>query len=193
MLLADGKNKLATWMDTHTGIVTQYFKTGNIYQTQEPWNFVNYEANTVVINLGQNDTSEITNEFFTQAYVAMMEKIRQNYANTVILALRPFSGNRMGATRDSVKACNEVGDNKLYFIDTTAGWHANIPTTAPIPQKRGTRKSPIYWHKSSTDNSTASRRSEPSAWNRRQIGRRNFRGQLRSMAFCQGQESPASA
>jgi lysophospholipase L1-like esterase len=140
MFLADGKNKLATWMDIRTGIATQYFKTGNIYQTQEPWDFKKYTADVVVINLGQNDTGEITNEFFIESYVKMMEKIRQNYPNTNILAMRPFSGNRAAATQSAVKARNDAGDKKVYFIDTS-GWVAREDTNDGVhPTKDGHQK-----------------------------------------------------
>jgi hypothetical protein len=43
-------------------------------QTHEPWDFSKFKADAVVINQGQNDHGqEITNEFFTQSYVTMME------------------------------------------------------------------------------------------------------------------------
>lgn len=122
MYLADGKNTLATWMDIRTGIATQYFRTGNIYQTQGPWDFKKYTADAVVINLGQNDNGQtITNDFFIQQYVAMLEKIRQNYPNAAILVMRPFSGNRAAPAQAAAKARNDVGDNKVFFIDTN-GW-----------------------------------------------------------------------
>jgi lysophospholipase L1-like esterase len=140
MFLADGKNKLATWMDIKTGIATQYFRTGNIYQTQEPWDFKKYTADAVVINLGQNDTGEITNEFFIQQYVTMMEKIRHNYPNATILAMRPYSGNRAAPTQAAVKTRNDAGDKKVFFIDTT-GWVTRADTNDGVhPTKDGHQK-----------------------------------------------------
>jgi lysophospholipase L1-like esterase len=141
MYLADGKNHNATWMDIRTGIATQYFKTGNIYQSQEPWDFKKYIADAVVINLGQNDHGgEISDAFFTESYVKMMEKIRQNYPDTTILALRPFGGARMAATQNAVKARNEAGDGKVFFVDTT-GWIAREDTNDGIhPTVDGNRK-----------------------------------------------------
>ncbi|MDQ3813390.1 MAG: GDSL-type esterase/lipase family protein [Armatimonadota bacterium] len=90
------------------------------------------KALAVLANLGQNDTGEITIEFFIEQYVAMMEKIRRNYPNAAILVMRPFSGNRAAApqaaaTQAAAKAGNDAGDNKVYFIDTS-GWITRADT-----------------------------------------------------------------
>jgi lysophospholipase L1-like esterase len=68
MFLADGKNKLATWMDIRTGIATQYFRTGNIYQSQELGTSANTKqtrllsisARTTQVKLPTNSSSSNT-------------------------------------------------------------------------------------------------------------------------------------
>jgi lysophospholipase L1-like esterase len=70
----------------------------------------------------------------------MMEKIRQSYPNTVILAVRPFTGNRAAAVQSAAKARNDAGDKKVFFVDTT-GWVSREDTSDGVhPNVAGNQK-----------------------------------------------------
>lgn len=102
---------------------TQYFKLGGIHDTNTPdWNFANYQASAVVINLGTNDNGHgVTKPTFQAAYTTFMRNIRAKYPHAAIFAFETLRQVYVPETQAAVKALNASGDNNVYFV-STAGW-----------------------------------------------------------------------
>ncbi|HEY9106315.1 MAG TPA: GDSL-type esterase/lipase family protein, partial [Roseateles sp.] len=84
------------------------------------WNFANYTAKLVVINLGTNDgNNSVPSATYQSRYAGFLQNIRAKYPNADIFALRPFGGHYQTETQAAVNARISAGDNKLHYIDTT--------------------------------------------------------------------------
>ncbi|WPU94752.1 GDSL-type esterase/lipase family protein [Mucilaginibacter sabulilitoris] len=106
-----------------TGMDMQYFKTQSLAFPSSPnWDFSNYSAKIVVINLGQNDGSSAEpDSLFQSHYATLLAEIRTKFPNAHIFALRTFLGGRAAPTQAAVNSRIAAGDDNVYFIDTN-GW-----------------------------------------------------------------------
>jgi lysophospholipase L1-like esterase len=112
-----------------TGMDVQYFKMQSFnYPSSPDWNFTDYTAKLVVINLGQNDigANGVPLAIFQSDYTNFMFNIRAKYPNAHIFAMRTFAGFGAAQTQAAVAARNATGDSKVHFIDTT-GWLGSYP------------------------------------------------------------------
>ena len=57
------------------------------------------------------------------SYKNFIAAIRAKFPQATIVAIRPFGGAGEQAIRQAVKAADNAGDKKVFFIDTT-GWLA---------------------------------------------------------------------
>jgi lysophospholipase L1-like esterase len=115
---------LVTTTNHGTGMDMQYFKEQSFnYPSSPSWNFTNYTARLVVINLGQNDigANGIPLDVYQADYTNFMANIRAVYPNADIFAMRVFLGFGAAQTRAAVAARNAMGDAKVHYVDTT-GW-----------------------------------------------------------------------
>lgn len=86
------------------------------------WNFANYTAKLVVINLGTNDAFVgVRADIFQSRYITFLQNIRVKYPNAEIFALRTFGNHYVTETQAAVNARVSAGDTKVHFIDTS-GW-----------------------------------------------------------------------
>jgi lysophospholipase L1-like esterase len=105
------------------GMNTQYFKEGGIHDLNSPdWNFSQYQASAVVINLGTNDNGHgVTKPTFEAAYIAFMRNIRAKYPKAAIFAFETLRQVYVPETQAAVQTLNAAGDKNVYFINTQ-GW-----------------------------------------------------------------------
>lgn len=114
------------------GMESAYFKTMAISRcasvecpNNPPWNFANYTARAVVVNLGTNDqnlgSNSTTPAEFQRKYTDFLANIRAKYPNADIFALRTFNGYYKDETVAAVKARLAAGDSKVHYIETE-GW-----------------------------------------------------------------------
>lgn len=109
-----------------TGMDVQYFKEQDQpYTNSPPWNFTNYTANLVVINLGQNDSgSSVPANAFLKDYTNYLANIRSVFPNAEIFPMEPFSRVYGASILAAVNARNSAGDSHVHYINTT-GWLTN--------------------------------------------------------------------
>lgn len=99
------------------------------------WNFANYTAKLVVVNLGSNDNftavpSRVPPATFQETYTNFLKNIRAKYPNANIFALRTFNGFYQTETQAAVNARLAAGDARVHYVDTT-GWidSSDLPDT----------------------------------------------------------------
>lgn len=125
--LADGYHyaQNPTW----PGMESMYFKLKPVNHCSDiacannpAWNFSNYAAKLVVVNLGTNDAFiGVPDNTFQSRYTTFLQNIRAKYPNADIFALRTFGNHYVGQTQAAVNARVSAGDTKVRFIDTS-GW-----------------------------------------------------------------------
>lgn len=99
-----------------------WFRRSSAWVDHDDWDFSTYQATAVVINLGTNDIGHgVSTAQFHDAYVVMLERVRQAYPDAEIFAMDVFRDRYVAETRDAVQARVEAGDDKVHFVDT-AGW-----------------------------------------------------------------------
>ena len=100
--------------------------------TNPAWNFSNYTAKVVVINLGTNDQNLGANSTgsadFQTRYTAFLQNIRAKYPNADIFAMRTLYGYYQTETEAAVNARLSAGDTKVHYINTD-GWVIMSPST----------------------------------------------------------------
>jgi len=115
--------------NTFPGMESLYFKLKQANRcpdvpcTGNPaWNFANYTAKLVVVNLGSNDSfNSVPTATFQTRYTNFLQNIRAKYPNADLFALRAFGGFYQAETQAAVNARVSAGDAKVHYIDTT-GW-----------------------------------------------------------------------
>ena len=115
--------------NTFPGMESAYFKLQQVNHcpdvacTANPlWNFANYTAKLVVVNLGTNDSNNaVPSANFQSRYTNFLQNIRAKYPNADIFSLRPFGGYYLAETQAAVNARLSAGDAKVHYVDTT-GW-----------------------------------------------------------------------
>jgi len=126
--LVDGYHRNST---NGPGMESNYFKLkSQPYCSDEAcadnpqWDFTDYTAKAVVINLGTNDagmSNGPSSEKFQSRYTAFLKNVRAKYVNADILVLRPFNGSFWAEAQAAVAARVAAGDAKVHTIDST-GW-----------------------------------------------------------------------
>lgn len=127
--LADGYNYSGTnW----PGMESIYFKRmavnhcADVACTGNPlWDFSNYSAKLIVVNLGTNDQNlgadSTPSATFQSRYTTFLQNIRAKHPIADIFVLRTFNGYYVAETQAAVNARVSAGDTKVYFVDTS-GW-----------------------------------------------------------------------
>jgi lysophospholipase L1-like esterase len=101
------------------GMSKQFFKLQTVLFPNSPdWDFSRYQASAVVINLGTNDNSRVTDDAFQSSYESFLRNIRKVYPRSRIFVLRTFAGIKAAPTQAAIQA---IGDSNVQYIDTT-GW-----------------------------------------------------------------------
>ena len=111
------------------GMETLYFKLqaakhcSTIDCTNVPaWNFANYSAKLVVVNLGTNDQGASTPpDKFQDRYTAFLASIRAKYPDAEIFAMETFGKFYVKETQAAVNGRLAAGDAKVHYI-RTEGW-----------------------------------------------------------------------
>ena len=111
------------------GMETMYFKFRPVNHCADTscsnvpaWNFSNYAAKVVVVNLGTNDAFlGVPADTFQKRYTSFLQNIRAQHPSADIFALRTFGNHYVAQTQAAVNARVSAGDTKVRFIDTT-GW-----------------------------------------------------------------------
>ena len=67
----------------------------------------------IVVNHGHNDPTS-DSAAFTEAYTAVLNRLREKYPNTPIFAVSPFAGMHNADIKAVVEA---LGDNNVFFVD----------------------------------------------------------------------------
>jgi hypothetical protein len=132
--LADGYH----YSGSHAlGMEVAYFKLKSIdacpdapaCATDPAWNFANYTAKVVVINLGTNDSNfGVGSADFQSRYTAFLQNIRGKYPNADIFAMRTLYAYYATETEAAVNARLSAGDTKVHYINTD-GWVIPSPST----------------------------------------------------------------
>jgi len=115
------------------GMESGYFKLKSVNSCTDvacadnpQWDFTNYTAKVVVINIGTNDAnlanvgaSSPPPAIFQSHYTTFLQNVRAKYPNADILVLRPFNGSYWTEAQAAVAARVGAGDAKVHTIDTT--------------------------------------------------------------------------
>jgi lysophospholipase L1-like esterase len=120
-------------------------------QPEPKWDFSRYEPHAVVVNLGTNDFStdgDPTEQVFTDAYAALLARIRTNYPDAFILCIcAPLLSGAdytmvAGYEGQVVTQMQGAGDKKVKFVDLTTDavgwgcdWHPSVATHAAMAAK----------------------------------------------------------
>jgi len=118
--------------NTFPGMESGYFKLKSVdYCTDTKcadipqWDFTNYTAKAVVINIGTNDAGLSTGAppaaLYQSTYTTFLQNIRAKYANADIFVMRPFTSAFWTEVQAAVAARVSAGDAKVHLIDTE-GW-----------------------------------------------------------------------
>ncbi len=111
------------------GMPARYLRLGEYSAgeaAEKSWDTARYTPDTVVINLGTNDSAADAD--FETAYVAFLEQLRGYYPEARLAAMTPFGGKYREAIRKAVRTRSEAGDTAVDFVDTT-GWIGAGDTT----------------------------------------------------------------
>jgi lysophospholipase L1-like esterase len=111
------------------GMESVYFKLQQVNRCPDVacaanplWNFANYTAKLVVVNLGTNDgNNAVPSATFQSRYTTFLQNVRAKYPNAYIFALRTFGGYYQNETLAAVNARLSAGDSKVKYVDTS-GW-----------------------------------------------------------------------
>lgn len=90
----------------------------------QQWDFSNYAAKLVVVNLGTNDGllgSPTPAATFQSRYITFLKNIRAKRPEADIFVLRTFGNHYVAQTQAAVNSRVSAGDTKVHFIDTS-GW-----------------------------------------------------------------------
>ncbi|WP_054742835.1 SGNH/GDSL hydrolase family protein [Cellulosilyticum ruminicola] len=92
----------------------------NLDEPMPIWDFSKWQADYVVINLGQNDYSSTLSDTFTTEYVTLISKIRSKYPKAhIFCTIGPMTASHdatfVKRIEDAVHMVNTYGDSKVYF------------------------------------------------------------------------------
>lgn len=112
-----------------SGMVERYRRLGEYSAgeaAEENWDVSRYIPDTVVINLGTNDSASESD--FQVTYEQFLADLRGFYPQARLMAMIPFGGKYRDAIRKAVRARSDVGDTAVELVDTT-GWIGAEDTT----------------------------------------------------------------
>jgi lysophospholipase L1-like esterase len=114
---------LVSGYTTEPGLDVGYFKLqGPNYPSSANWNFANYTAKIVVINLGTNDNNKaVPDATFQSSYTTFLNNVRSRFPNAEIFAMRTFANVKAAPTQAAVNARIAAGDSKVHYVNTN-GW-----------------------------------------------------------------------
>ena len=137
-----GQGMVRNWADpkqiSDINMSTRYTRVFDDHGTQ-PYPFDRYQPQLVIINLGTNDFSPTaipTDEQYTNAYLKMIETIKNQYQGVKILCVTPHSASRyLQASLQYLKErvagipdvymANPLSDMVTVEHDIGADWHPN--------------------------------------------------------------------
>ncbi|OOM82132.1 endoglucanase E precursor [Clostridium puniceum] len=107
-----------------------------------PWDYNSWQADYVVVNLGENDKSCGIVGDFTSEYVKFIKNIREKYPNALIFCV----AGPMGAGQDqtmlnyvssAVSTLNSSGDNKVFFhkFSQSCSTHPRVETNIEVAKE----------------------------------------------------------
>jgi len=134
------------------GTMLSYYGRTLANETEENWNFAEWQPDAVVINLGTNDfstTPHPAGEVFLQGYTNLIFKVRERYPETHIFTIAGpiMVGPAEDTIRSVVAQMNEVlGDERVYYVpientleltdvDYGCDWHPNEHGQAKIAEQ----------------------------------------------------------
>ncbi|MBO4822483.1 MAG: endoglucanase [Prevotella sp.] len=137
-----GQGMVRNWADgkqiSDINMSTRYTRVFDDHGTQ-PYLFNRYQPQLVIINLGTNDFSPVaipTDEQYTNAYLKMIETIKNKYQGVKIFCVTPHSASRYlqaslqllkerVASIPDVHMANPLTDMVTVEHDMGADWHPN--------------------------------------------------------------------
>ena len=119
----------------HTTVMPELYDRTNLQIDKPPWDFTKYQADALIVCLGQNDGIQ-DSVTFVNAYIDFLHKLRNYYPNTEIIMLSsPMSNNTLRNT--SINYCTSVknqlhkkGDSRidiLFFYKQYSGGCGSHP------------------------------------------------------------------
>ena len=103
------------------GMCSQYFKMQDLnFGSSVNWDFSNYTAKIVAINIGTNDGST-PNDLYQSTYITFLGNIRTKFPAANIFVLVPNGGSHRAQDSAAYQARVAAGDTKVHFINAT-GW-----------------------------------------------------------------------
>lgn len=122
-----------------TGMISRYFMTSE-RSTGGPdttaWDTSRYTPDYLVINLGTNDaTFKVAASKFYLSYIDFLERLRENYKDSVIFVMSPLGGQYKDIVRSVVESIHNVGDLKTVLVDSSSWITADqtVDGTHPSP------------------------------------------------------------
>ncbi|KAG0165296.1 hypothetical protein DFQ28_009006 [Apophysomyces sp. BC1034] len=106
------------WLMDHDdgqGMESRYFSWNPTSDVK--WDFSTYVPAGIVILLGRNDHQESYGDHL----VNFLKRARSHAASAAMLVLSEPLGDRLRESQEAVVQLNDLGDQDIYFIDTT-GW-----------------------------------------------------------------------
>jgi len=81
------------------------------------WDFSQYQAHAVVINLGTNDFGAGNpGQPYVDAYVAFVQHVRSKYATAPMILIDMYGGDRLTAINNVISALNTAGETKVEVL-----------------------------------------------------------------------------
>ena len=116
-LAIDGIGVLQDAMGNINGLPVQF--QGTLGTDTKPWDFSQYIADGVVINLGQNDYSTpIDDDQYIEAYIGFIKDILEQYSDPyVFCCVGPMNNNYLSSVNKVVSYFNQNGNKKVFLVD----------------------------------------------------------------------------
>ena len=116
-LAIDGIGVLQDAMGNINGLPAQF--QGTLGKDTTPWDFSQYIADGVVINLGQNDYSTpIDDDQYIEAYIGFVKDILEQYSDPyVFCCVGPMNNNYLSGVNKVVSYFNQNGNRKVFLVD----------------------------------------------------------------------------
>lgn len=121
------------------GLSTNYFTRG--VGLTDNWDFAQYRADAVVINMGTNDAGRgVTAADFQATYLDFLRAIRAKRPNAALFVFQNFRQRYVAEHQAAVRTLNDAGDRNVFYVPT-AGWTAPADfTDGGHPNDAGARR-----------------------------------------------------
>lgn len=116
-LAIDGIGVLQDARGNRNGLPVHFH--GTLGKDTKPWDFAQYIADGVVINLGQNDYSNpIDDDQYIEAYIGFINDILDQYSNPyVFCCVGTMNNNYLPSVNKVVSYFNQNGNKKVFLVD----------------------------------------------------------------------------